>query len=140
MVLTSQGSKSADLEGATIWQVADKYTQTQHPLVSRLVPVPPTLLREHIDSTSKPKVRENYDPIDPRFNRNALGTNPIYSTLPSPEIKSQGTQTSWETDTNTQLCAVSGRVQALCRDLHTGLCGWGEGEEIGWKGSLEGGA
>lgn len=65
VVLTSQGSKAADLEGATIWQVADKYTQTQHPLVSRLVPVPPTLLHEHIDSTSKPKVRENDDPIDP---------------------------------------------------------------------------
>lgn len=65
MVLTSQGSKATDLEEATIWKVPDKYSQTQHPLVTRLVPVPSAFLPECIDSTSKPKVGENDNPIDP---------------------------------------------------------------------------
>lgn len=75
VVLTSQGSKATDLEEATIWEVSDKYSQTQHPLVTRLVPIPSASLHERIDSISKPKVGENDDPIDPRSNRNALGTN-----------------------------------------------------------------
>lgn len=114
--------------------MADKYTQTQHLSVIGLVPILPTFLHEHIDSTSKPKVKENNDPSDPSFNRNSLDVNSIHITLPSPETQSQEPQASWGTS-----AACSARVSAGILQRHEYRASWlgRMGKKMGWEGSLE---